>query len=190
MALLFRKFLKFRTFKCNWLNSNFLNSESNNMNFKASLDSTAKAITVVVTSLFTGLIAYGFVTYSNSNSILYTAAFLTIVYFICWLLRPLRYSVTETDLLIERPMGNIKIKKEDIQSIEILQESNIGGTVRTFGVGGLFGYYGKYYNSTFGSMNWYVTRIDKPVLITTAKSKIVVSPDEPDRFAETLRKIN
>lgn len=160
------------------------------MNFQASLDNTAKTITVLVTLLFLGIIGYGIAEASSSKSVLFTSAFLALVYVICWLLRPLRYSVTETELLIERPLGNIRIKKEAITNISILQESNIGGAVRTFGVGGLFGYYGKYYNSAFGSMNWYVTRSDKPVLITTAKSKILVSPDEPERFAETLGKIN
>ena len=160
------------------------------MNFRASLDNTAKTITILVTFLFLGIIWYGMAEASSSKGVLFTSAFLALVYIICWLLRPLRYSVTETELLIERPLGKIRIKKEAITNISILQESNIGGAVRTFGVGGLFGYYGKYYNSAFGSMSWYVTRSDKPVLITTAKSKILVSPDEPQRFAQTLRKIN
>jgi len=160
------------------------------MDFETSLDNTAKTITVLVTLLFLGIIGCGIVKASSSKGVLFTSAFLVLVYAICWLLRPLRYTVTDTELLIERPLGKIIIKKEDIQSVDVLQRSSISGAIRTFGVGGLFGYYGKYYNSAFGAMTWHLTRIDKPVLIRTRKSKIMVSPDEPEQFAETLRKIN
>lgn len=160
------------------------------MNFHASLDKTAKVTTVLVTIFFIGIIVYGFASDSTPKSMIYTAASLVLVYIICWLLSPLNYTVTNTELQIKRPLGKIIIKKEDIKSVDVLQEFQIGGAIRTFGVGGLFGYYGKYFNQAFGSMNWYMTRSDKPVLITTQKAKILVSPDETDRFAETLRKIN
>lgn len=160
------------------------------MDFSASLDKTAKVITTLVTVLFIGIVAYGIFESGSTKSILYTGVFLVFVYVICWLLRPLRYSVTNKELLIERPLGKIIIKKSDIESVDVLLESNIGGAVRTFGVGGLFGYYGKFYNPTIGSMRWYVTRVDRPVLVTTQKSKILLSPDEPELFAEALRKIN
>jgi|SRR6218665_531030 len=160
------------------------------MNFTASLDKTAKITTIIVTILFIAIIIYGFAESSSTKSILYTACFLTVVYGICWLLRPISYTVTDTELQIQRAIGTVTIKKQDIKRVDVLQEFNIGGTIRTFGVGGLFGYYGKYYNNTFGSMTWYLTRSDKPVLVTTVKSKIVLSPDEPEHFAETLRKIN
>jgi len=160
------------------------------MNFEASLDRTAKVITTLVTLLFIGIIANGFISDNTPKSMIYTAVSLVLVYVICWLLSPLNYTVTNTELQIKRPLGKIIIKKEDIKSVDVLQEFQIGGAIRTFGVGGLFGYYGKYFNQAFGSMNWYMTRSDKPVLITTLKSKIVVSPDETDQFAEILRKIN
>ena len=160
------------------------------MNFQASLDKTAKVTTFLVTILFIGIIVYGFSSDSTPKSMIYTAGSLVLVYVICWLLSPLSYTVTNTELQIKRPLGKIIIKKEDIKSVDVLQKSEIGGAIRTFGVGGLFGYYGKYFNQAFGSMSWYMTRSDKPVLITTQKSKILVSPDETDRFAEILRKIN
>lgn len=160
------------------------------MNFQASLDNSAKIITVLVTLLFGGIIFFGITNYGHSKSTLFTAVFLAVIYIVCWLLRPLRYIITDTELQIQRPLGKIKIKKEDIKSIDVLQKSNISGAIRTFGVGGLFGYYGKFFNQAFGSMTWYVTRSDNPVLITTAKSKILVSPDENEHFVENLRKIN
>ncbi len=160
------------------------------MNFEASLDKTAKVTTIIVMLLFIAIIGYGIAESSSTKSIIYASAFLSLTYAICWLLRPLRYTITDTELQIQRPIGKVIIKKQDIQSVDLLHESNIAGAIRTFGVGGLFGYYGKYYNQAFGSMTWYLTRNDKPVLVTTHKSKIMVSPDESQRFAEILRKIN
>ena len=56
-----------------------------------------------------------------------------------------------------------------------------------FGVGGLFGYYGNFVNSTLGSMTWYATRRDKAVLITTLENKkIIVTPDSPEEFVASF----
>ena len=59
---------------------------------------------------------------------------------------------------------------------------------RTFGVGGLYGYYGKFYNRTFGSMTWYATRRDKLVLVKFQnKKKIILTPDEPVALIAALK---
>ncbi len=60
-------------------------------------------------------------------------------------------------------------------------------TIRTFGVGGLFGYYGEFVNWKLGNMTWYATRRDKTVLIETVDDKkLIVTPDEPEAFIKQL----
>ncbi|MFM7328528.1 MAG: PH domain-containing protein, partial [Bacteroidota bacterium] len=60
-------------------------------------------------------------------------------------------------------------------------------SIRLFGSGGLFGYFGKFRNSTFGTMNWYATRLGKfVVIILRSGEKFVVTPDD-ESFAAHLR---
>lgn len=80
-------------------------------------------------------------------------------------------------------LSDIRIERSHIKSLQLLDKKKLKGAIRTFGVGGLFGYYGKFANSTLGSMTWYATRMDKAILIETiANKKIIVTPDEPEKL--------
>jgi hypothetical protein len=150
--------------------------------YKASLDKTAILITILVSLLFGALIVFNF--------ILPLAILLMIIYLICMLLKPLNYEITENELIIRRLIKSVHIERSDIESIELLDKSELKGTVRTFGVGGLFGWYGKFANSKLGDMTWYVTRRDKPVLIIKKDGKkILISPDEAAAFLIKLKDI-
>ncbi len=64
-----------------------------------------------------------------------------------------------------------------------VDKDKMGWAIRIFGVGGLFGYFGKFANKEMGNMTWYATRRDKTVLVTTTgNKKIIVTPDEPEAF--------
>jgi hypothetical protein len=70
-----------------------------------------------------------------------------------------------------------------LSSLELLDEQDIRSSVRTLGVGGLFGYFGKFANIKLGSMTWYATRTDRTVLVRTVDNrKIILTPDEPERL--------
>ena len=56
-------------------------------------------------------------------------------------------------------------------------------SIRVFGVGGLFGYFGLFRNSRYGTMIWYATRRDQFVVIERSNGKtIVLTPDDPNLF--------
>ena len=150
------------------------------MIYKASLDKTAIIITNLVTLLFGALIVFNF--------ILPLAILLLVIYLICMLLKPLGYEITEDELIIRRLIKSVRISRSDIESLELKDKSDLKGTVRTFGVGGLFGWYGKFANSQLGDMTWYVTRRDKPILIIKKDSKkIMISPDEAEAFLKEYK---
>jgi len=152
------------------------------MNYKSSLDKTAIIITNLVTLLFGTLIIFNF--------ILTLAILLMIIYLICMILKPLNYEITKDDLIIRRLINSVHIKRSDIESLELIDKSALSGTVRTFGVGGLFGWYGKFANSKLGDMTWYVTRRDKPVLINKKDGKkILISPDEAEALVSDFKKV-
>jgi hypothetical protein len=159
------------------------------MTFKASLDKTAIVITTIVTILFVVIIG---VQFSISNEVgrvapLFTAIVLLMAYLLAFAFRPVNYIVTNDELIVRRLISNVRIKKADIQTAELIDRSRIRGSIRTFGVGGLFGYFGKFANFSIGSMVWYATRRDNPVLITSVNNKkIILTPDDPSHFIAEL----
>lgn len=155
------------------------------MTYKASLDKTGRIITVSVTLIFMFIILVQYIDRINiNNSIrILTSAVLAAIYFGTYALAPLGYIVNFKELIIRRPLANIRIKKTNIQRVEIIDRELLKRSIRVFGDGGLFGYYGKFSNSQMGLMTWYITRRDKLVLVLTADNrKIILSPDDPHRF--------
>ncbi|RZK25712.1 MAG: hypothetical protein EOO43_04800 [Flavobacterium sp.] len=155
------------------------------MIYKTSLDKVAKGITIGVTILFAAVIIGEFSIIKDEGKALpiYTTAALLLIYFIVFAFRPLNYTLTSDQLIISRLFPNVSIDRNDIKSLELLNEQDIRSSVRTLGVGGLFGYFGKFANLKLGSMTWYATRTDRTVLVRTVdKRKIILTPDEPEKF--------
>jgi hypothetical protein len=150
--------------------------------YKASLDKTAIIITNIITLIFGALIVFNF--------LLSLAIILLLIYLICLLLKPINYQITEKELIIHRLIKNVHIKRTEIESLEVLEKSALSGSIRIFGVGGLFGWYGRFANKQLGTMTWYVTRRDKPILILTKSNKsIIISPDEVETFVSDFKKV-
>ena len=159
------------------------------MTFKTSLDKTAIIITVAITILFVVLIAgqYSIIKDAGRAVPIYTTTACLLIYFLAFAFRPIYYIVTKDELIIRRLFGNVKVKRADIRSIEIIDKNKIKGSIRTFGMDGLFGYYGNFSNFSIGRMTWYATRRDKPVLVKTINNKkIIFTPNEPERFVSEL----
>lgn len=155
------------------------------MTYKASLDNLAKGVTIGVTVLFAVIIFGQFSIIKDAGRAvpIYTTATLLLIYFIALAFRPINYILTSDNLIIHRLFADVKIQRSQIKSIKLLDKSATGWSIRTFGVGGLFGYYGKFLNSKLGSMTWYATRRDVMVLIVTMDNKkIIVTPDDPNKF--------
>lgn len=159
------------------------------MKFKVSLDKLAIVITVLVTILFTSIIIGQLFLMLDSAKItpVIIILILVFIYFIVFLHRPLSYEITKELLVIHRPLTDITIDLKEIKNVEQIDKSRLSGTIRTFGVGGLFGYWGKFTNTKIGMMTWYATRRNKTVLITTFNNyKILLTPDEPELFVSTM----
>ena len=155
------------------------------MTYKTSLDNLAKGITIGVTLLFAFIIIgqYSIIKDAGRAIPIYTTVTLLLVYFIAFAFRPINYKLSADQLIIHRLLSDVKIERNQIKSVEYLDNEKIGCAVRTFGVSGVFGYYGKFGNLKIGSMSWYATRRNKTVLVQTiSNKKIILTPDEPERF--------
>jgi hypothetical protein len=89
-------------------------------------------------------------------------------------------------LIIERPVGKKIFRLSDITSVEVPSKESMRWTIRTFGNGGLFGYWGKFTNKTYGNMTWYATRRSNYILIKIKERQIVITPDDIS-LAQSIR---
>ncbi len=155
------------------------------MTYKTSLDNLAKGVTIGVTLLFAFIIfgQYSIIKDAGRVIPIYTTVALLLIYFIAFAFRPINYKLSADQLIIHRLLSDIKIDRDQIKSVEYLDKEKMGWAFRTFGVGGLFGYFGKFANTKIGSMTWYATRRNKTVLVRTmSNKKIILTPDEPQEF--------
>ena len=152
------------------------------------MDKPTIIITAIVTAIFGAVIITSIATTKKSEVNLFMLSFsfgLLFVYVITYAFKPKDYELTAKYLIINRVIYNVKINREDIRSIEKVSSEQMKLTVRTFGVGGLFGYFGKFYNKSIGKMTFYTTQRNKRILVKTMNDKnIILSPDEPEKLIE------
>ncbi len=159
------------------------------MIFKASLDKLAKGVTIAVTILFLILIIAPLFVIGKQGlyiSVLEGVLFV-LIYGISYGLRPTAYSLSQDCLSIHRPFSDVKLSRNSIEKITLLQNNDLKMSIRLFGSGGLFGYYGIFTNSKFGKMTWYATQRSNMLLIETkSNKKIVISPDDYQLFLKEI----
>ncbi len=156
------------------------------MTYKTSLDNVTKVITLGITILFAAIIIgqYSIIKDATASATpIYITVGLLIIYFIVFAFRPVKYSLTADNLIVHRLFSNVKIERSKIKSVELVDKEKLSWSVRVFGVGGFFGYFGKFANAKLGTMTWYATRKDRIVLVKMLNNKkIILTPDEPEKF--------
>lgn len=160
------------------------------MQYQASWDKPVKVITIGVTILFIAILSIPFFEKEDDPvRSFFLSAVIVLIYLGVYLFRPVSYMVTGEVLIIHRPLKDLNMDLRQIESVLILEKGALKFSIRTFGVGGLFGNFGKFYNSQFGKMTWYATRMDRAVLITTVDGKkIVVTPDDSEGFVNQFER--
>ncbi|HTE28163.1 PH domain-containing protein [Flavitalea sp.] len=168
------------------------------MIYKASLDIASKVITFLCFIVF---IYVGYKTFTSASTsstginiyLVRIGVIMLLVTFIliCYLLSTKSYKLTADQITITRPLRSFSIKLADIIKVELLSPEQLSGLIRTFGVGGMFGYYGKYYSSKLGPINLYTTqRRNRIMIVTKANVAIVISPDDPSLYQKLITSIN
>ncbi len=165
--------------------------------YTASLDTTAKVITTIFILLAIGLCYWSIRSLRKAKrDMLVTVMHMFIIFvmvsvaIVCFLFSPKKYVLGNFDIAINRPIGDVVIHVKDITEIRGINPGELDGTERTFGVDGLFGYYGNYYNKRVGNMKWYATRHDNMIMIHTRQGEtIIISPDDKDFGGRILAKM-
>lgn len=156
-----------------------------NMVYKASKDMTVQIMTIGVVILFAFLGYKSIIGLINSNGnitpILIHSSVIVFLFgtlLLCFLYAPKGYSINEDKLVIHRPLNDKYIPIDSMIEIRPINKSEMKGTIRTFGVGGLFGNYGKFHSNGLGNFTMFGTQSKNYVLIKTSSKKFVITPDE------------
>jgi Bacterial PH domain len=150
------------------------------MSFRASYDTTTKVISAAVFILFL-MIAAG------TGSVLSEGVF-ALLFLAAYAWSPTGYSVTDGDVVIRRLIGNVHLPIAGIREVRIATRDDLRGSMRIFGSGGLFGYYGLFRNSKLGTSRWYVTDRSHSLVLIGDSETAIVSPDDAAGFIASLGK--
>ncbi|MES2520270.1 MAG: PH domain-containing protein [Bacteroidota bacterium] len=157
--------------------------------FTTSLDKSNKITTTAVLALIIIIVGFSLYKIGQSDQEILTITIIPIIIIclIAYLFRPNNYAVSDDKLFIHRMIKDVEIMRNDIKFVEMIDESKVKNSIRKFGSGGFFGSYGMFWNSTLGSMTWYVTRKNNFVLVeTNDQKKIILTPDNPEEFVASL----
>lgn len=157
------------------------------INYTASLDLFAKSLTIGTILLFGFIITLEVLETSKTASDEQTTIILSfavplllaVLLIIAIIYAPRSYSLTDKQLIIHRWAGYKMIPLQDIQSAQHIESKKLRWSWRKFGVGGFFGYYGKFYNSKFGTLTYFATQLKNFVMIELKNGKkIILTPDD------------
>lgn len=110
------------------------------------------------------------------------------VIFLTYLFSPRGYSLDDKHLTINRLVGGISIPYSQILTVEIVE--NVKFSLRVFGVGGVFSWYGSFFvenGSNLGVAKVYATSFRRMVRIETSKRTYYLSPADPEGFAKAVK---
>lgn len=167
--------------------------------YKASMDRTTKTLTILVPLLlfFTVFIpsftknTFGSIDFLNPSPVNVFPFGLILILVITYGFSPKAYALEDRQLIICRPFQNKLYATEGILTVSLVDKKELKKSIRVFGVGGLFGYFGLFRNSRYGTMIWYATRRDQFVVIERANGRtIVLTPDDPNAFVSEFNQLN
>jgi hypothetical protein len=96
------------------------------------------------------------------------------------------YSVLDGKLLVHRLGWATKFDLSTLSSAEVSPGASMG-SVRALGIGGLFGFVGRYRNEVLGLYRAYATNDLNTVVLDFGGEKVVVTPDDPEQFVEVVQ---
>lgn len=97
---------------------------------------------------------------------------------------PIRLKANDEKVTVRRLFGSLEIPLHEVIDTRRIFKSEIDGSIRTFGSGGLFGYLGRFKNDRLGNYTMYATELNNLILVRTNNKKYVFSCSRPQEFVE------
>ncbi len=105
---------------------------------------------------------------------------------------PRRYTIAESEVLVNRLGRNIVIPCNSIEEVQLIDGHDVfSHSVRSNASGGYFGFFGSFSSPGMGGRDFtaYATRIDGLMVVLKLKhgDPVVLSPDSPETFVKSLQ---
>lgn len=156
------------------------------MTFTTSADQIVRKKTIAVFIIFT-ILTLPNLFHSSDKWIWYVSFFLVFMLLLLftYLHKPLKYDVQSDKIVIRRLIGDVELNIQNINRIDRIHHDLLKNTSK----GGAFGYLGNY-DTDFGKIKFFATRRSNLVMLTKQdNSKIIITPDKPEDFIETINKL-
>lgn len=153
----------------------------------AKMDQQTRIFTILFGVICFLVIGFGFyeILTEKEFALTFPVAIVCIALISSYLMVPTISVDAQKNILIKNSFVNFKIVKEEIANVQIITGKKF--IIRTFGVGGMFGYFG-YFN---GNDVWYVTNVDKKIQIKMKSGKTyMISPENTEDFLRQLELVN
>ncbi|MDE2727866.1 MAG: PH domain-containing protein [Gemmatimonadota bacterium] len=162
------------------------------MRFGAPWSTSVKTITilVIVTLGFVVIVGISLLEDAGSGSsiliVLSTIVMpvLTLIASAIWMIRG--YVIVGETLQVQRLGWQSRLDLKELESAEVDPEA-MDKSLRTFGVGGLFCFCGRFRNTKLGAYRAYATDPKRSVVLKFQRQTVVVSPDRPDDFVASVK---
>jgi hypothetical protein len=100
---------------------------------------------------------------------------------------PRGYTVHAHLIVVHRLIGNAPFPLAGLREARSAAKEDFSGTIRLFGSGGLFGYYGVFSRGNLGRASWYLTNRRSAVVVVTDAKTALCSPDDREAFLAAVR---
>jgi len=163
------------------------------MRYNASFSTAAKGVTVLLYIILAALIFNNFVGERESSLgidriwVIITGLVLVVPY----LMHVSNYELNSEGIKINTPMRSKRILFEHIESVTVCSYDQLGITIRLFGSGGVWGYFGVFYSREFGRISFNATSLTRTlILIKGKRKKIIISPDDTESFIKGMQDLS
>jgi hypothetical protein len=95
------------------------------------------------------------------------------------------YRLTGDDLYIRHVGWSQHWSLRDLRDVKI-RPGVLTGSMRTLGIGGFFGYIGRFRSQLLGNYQAYVTDSSRAVVLRFKDDTLVISPDDPAAFVSKV----
>ena len=161
------------------------------MRFSAPWDRTLRLSTALALALLAGVAAALLYVASRTGAAGWAIGvgvtlLLGAVAFLSWALAPRGFAVERGAVHVLRALRPVSIPIAAVRAVGALPPRPLRGMLRLGGSGGLFGFYGRFWNRRLGAFRLYATRLEGLVRLDTDAERFVLSPGDPERFLAEL----
>ena len=98
------------------------------------------------------------------------------------------YTIANGEIDIERVGWSTHVSLDALKSATVEPNAMAWWSIRLFGDGGLFAFAGWFWNPRLRKFRAFATDPQRSVVLRFADRTVVITPDEPERFVEEIRR--